>query len=70
MGNNRLCSTCLGRARSVDSLLILHVIITLLEEEWCEVAETLSLLGNTKKFALNKISPAEVFQDLYVLKLK
>lgn len=41
MGNNRLCSTWLGRDRNVDSILVLHVNITLLEEDWCEVAETI-----------------------------
>jgi hypothetical protein len=40
MGNNRLCSTRLGKERNVDSLLVIHVNITLLKEDRCEVAET------------------------------
>ena len=34
-----------------------------------KLLKPLSLLGNTKKSALNKSSPAEVFRDLYFLKL-
>jgi len=42
MEKNRLCSTRLGRDRNVDSLMVLLLNITLLEDDWCEVAETIT----------------------------
>ena len=41
MENNRICSNRLGKDRNVDSLLVFHVNITLLEEDLCEVGETI-----------------------------
>ena len=66
-----IATALLGLERSAMLIFYWYSTSTLhyRKKKGVKLLKPLSLPGNTKKFALNKTSPAEVYRDLYLLKL-